>query len=206
MLYTTTNQMSTNPFEYFQSYSDQISKALANIDRPSYDTAWATIEHAGLCKARIFVCGNGGSASISEHFSCDHSKGVHMDTSSLRPNVVSLSSNMATITAIANDIGYNHIFSKQLEFSNADDSDILIVVSSSGNSPNVISALEHANDMGMVSIALVGFDGGVAATKADVTVHVKSHNYGVVEDCHQIIMHSWAQTLRLSEGRTDVKL
>jgi phosphoheptose isomerase len=113
---------------------------------------------------------------------------------------------MAVITAIGNDLGYDKIFSKQLEFSSADDSDILVVVSSSGNSPNILNALDIANDRGMVSIALVGFDGGAAARKADVVVHVNSDNYGIVEDCHQIIMHSWAQCLRITEYVSHIKL
>ena len=113
---------------------------------------------------------------------------------------------MAKITAIGNDLGYDKIFSKQLEFSNASSEDILIVVSSSGNSPNIIRALEQAHDLYMATIALVGFDGGKAGQMADVTVHVNSNNYGVVEDCHQIIMHSWAQALRVSAVTDHLKL
>lgn len=192
--------------EYFEVYREQINKALAGIRSEPYDTAYETIRHAGTIGASIFVCGNGGSASIAEHFSCDHSKGVHMDTKTLRPNIVSLASNMAVITAIGNDIGYGSIFSKQLEFSSADNDDILVVVSSSGNSPNIINALDVANDRGMVTIALVGFDGGAAGQKADIVVHVNSSNYGVVEDCHQIIMHSWAQALRIKESVGHLKL
>lgn len=199
------NQMFTNAYEYFDSYQDAIKTALKGVREEPYGTAYETIKAAGFKHSSIYVCGNGGSASIAEHFSCDHAKGVRGDTK-LRPNVVSLASNMATITAIGNDLGYDKIFSKQLEFSNADREDILIVVSSSGNSPNIIRALEQANDIGMVTIALVGFDGGKAGQMADVTVHVNSQNYGVVEDCHQIIMHSWAQALRVSAATEHLKL
>jgi len=198
--------MYTKSFEYFEVYREQISKALAGIRSEPYGNAYESIRHAGEIGASIFCCGNGGSASIAEHFSCDHSKGVHMDTKSLRPNIVSLASNMAVITAIGNDIGYASIFSKQLEFSSADNHDLLVVVSSSGNSPSIINALDVANDRGMVSIALVGFDGGAAARKADIVVHVNSDNYGIVEDCHQIIMHSWAQALRIRESVSHIKL
>lgn len=198
--------MYTKSFDYFEAYREQINKALTGIRSQPYETAYETIRHAGIIGASIFVCGNGGSASIAEHFSCDHSKGVHMDTKTLRPNVVSLASNMAVITAIGNDLGYDKIFSKQLEFANADDHDILIAVSSSGNSPNILSAIDRANDLGMLTVALVGFDGGAAAQKADVVVHVNSTNYGIVEDCHQIIMHSWAQCLRVSESTSHIKL
>lgn len=198
--------MYNNPFEYFETYREQINKALAGIREEPYKAAYGALVTAGLLGDSVFVCGNGGSASIAEHFSCDHSKGVHLDTNTLKPNVVSLSSNMAVITAIGNDLGFDKIFSKQLEFANAREKDVLVVVSSSGNSPNIISALERGNASGMVTIALVGFDGGAAAQLADYVLHVNSFNYGIVEDCHQVIMHSLAQALRIKEAVHDIKL
>lgn len=200
------SQMYINCNEYFQTYRESIDKALRGVREQPYKDAYEAIRCAGTMRASIFVCGNGGSASIAEHFSCDHSKGVRTDTASLRPNVVSLASNMAVITAIGNDLGYDKIFSKQLEFSNGGAGDILIAVSSSGNSPNIIRAIEQANELQMVTIALVGFDGGVAGQMANVTVHVNSDNYGIVEDCHQIIMHSWAQALRITAATEHLKL
>lgn len=198
--------MFTKPYDYFNVYRDQIEKALAGIRRDPYESVFETLKTAGDIKRRVFVCGNGGSASISEHFSCDHSKGVHTDTKYLRPDIVSLSSNMATITAIGNDIGFDSIFSKQIEFANGYEEDILIAISASGNSPNIIRALETANEKRMLTIALVGFDGGRAKDLADIVVHVNSDNYGVVEDCHQIIMHSWAQALRIKGSIGELKL
>lgn len=197
--------MYIEPFEYFTTYRESIGVALSGIREESYHRAYSLLADCGLFGSRIFVCGNGGSASIAEHFSCDHSKGVRSVTK-LRPNVVSLASNMATITAIGNDLGYEKIFSKQLEFSNASKDDILVAISSSGNSPNIISALERANDSGMVSIAFVGFDGGKAAQLADIVLHVNSFNYGVVEDCHQILMHSLSQALQVKDSTDHLKL
>ncbi len=198
--------MFSKPYDYFNIYKDQIDRALTSIRSEPYEAAFETLRAAGDIKRRVFICGNGGSASISEHFSCDHSKGVHMDTKYLRPDIVSLSSNMATITAIGNDIGFDSIFSKQIEFANGNEEDILVVISSSGNSPNIIRALEIANDKRMVSIALVGFDGGRARDLADIVVHVNSDNYGIVEDCHQIIMHSWSQALRIKGSIGELRL
>lgn len=198
--------MFNSSFEYFETYQESIAKALGGIRSQSYELGYEAIKAAGRAGNSIFVCGNGGSASIAEHFSCDHSKGVHTDTKGLRPNVVSLASNMAAITAIGNDLGFNKIFSKQLEFSNADSDDLLVIVSSSGNSPNILNILEYASTIGMESIALIGFDGGRAKDLADIVVHVNSSNYGVVEDCHQIIMHSWAQALRIDEAVSHLKL
>lgn len=190
MWYTT---METNLF--FLQYQAQIEAALASINQQMYGEAYEAIKQVGASKATMFVCGNGGSASIAEHFTCDHSKGVRSASQSLRPNVVSLSSNMAVITAIGNDLGFDQIFSKQLLFANATSADILVIISSSGNSKNIIKAMEHAALTNMKTIALVGFDGGRAAKLATHPVHVSSNNYGIVEDCHQIIMHSWAQAL-----------
>ena len=197
--------MFANPFNYFKYYNEEVTRALAGIREESYNAAYETLYNAGRDRARIFVCGNGGSASIAEHFSCDHSKGVHLDTS-LRPDVVSLASNMAVITAIGNDLGFDKIFSKQMQFANASCTDILVVVSSSGNSPNIGSALDQANDIGMVSIGLLGFDGGAPREKANCVLHVNSFNYGIVEDCHQILMHSLAQALRVKDKIGDLRL
>ena len=197
--------MYIEPFEYYQTYCESITKGLATVRRVKYEEAYHLLNEAGQFGSRIFVCGNGGSASIAEHFSCDHSKGVRGDTH-LRPNVVSLSSNMATITAIGNDLGFDQIFSKQVEFSNANHTDVLVAISSSGNSPNILRALEYANQVKMHSIAIVGFDGGGARDLADVVLHVNSSNYGVVEDCHQILMHSLAQALRVKNSTDHIKL
>ena len=143
----------------------------------------------------ILICGNGGSAAIAEHWTCDHSKGVSMDTK-FTSLVHCLNNNSSLMTAIANDIGYEHVFAKQIDWFPG--SEILIVISSSGNSPNIIKALETANGYMMKTIALVGFDGGkvLANNLAKTIIHVNSNNYGIVEDSHQIIMHILAQHIR----------
>ena len=209
VLFTMMTNMFNDPFEYFVRYRNLVTNALAHIHKQPFVDAYSLLRLCGQQKRRVFVCGNGGSASLAEHFTCDHAKGVHMDTNSLRPNVVSLSSNMATITAIGNDIGFEKIFSKQLEFSNADSTDVLVVISASGNSPNVVNALEVAASKQMKTIGLVGFDGGKVRDLANIVIHVNSDNYGVVEDCHQMLMHSLAQALRVSEhveGYNKIKL
>ena len=187
--------MYIEPFEYYQTYCESIASGLASVRKEKYEEAYHLLNEAGQF----------GSRSIAEHFSCDHSKGVRGDTH-LRPNVVSLSSNMATITAIGNDLGFDQIFSKQVEFSNANNTDVLIAISSSGNSPNIIRALEYANSVKMHTVAIVGFDGGSARDLADIVLHVNSMNYGVIEDCHQILMHSLAQALRVKNSTDHIKL
>lgn len=187
--------------EYIDWYSTAIARGLESVDRLQLEKAVELIQDALKYRDTIYVCGNGGSAAISDHFLCDHSKCIYCDTDK-RPKIVSLPSSTATITAIANDINYNSIFSYQLEMF-ADPNDVLIVISSSGNSANIIKALEYAKISGMRSIAFVGFDGGKASSLADVTLHVDVNNYGVVEDCHQALMHILAQHVRITQLNKD---
>ena len=150
-----------------------------------------------LAKQPIYVCGNGGSASIAEHWTCDYYKGIDRDTK-LKPNFISLVSNISHITAIANDEGYENIFMNQLLHQNHNEG-VLIAISSSGNSKNIIKALTFAKQINMMTIALVGFDGGQVKSQnlADHIIHTEAYNYGVVEDCHSIIMHNLSQNIRV---------
>ncbi len=134
------------------------------------------------------------SAAIANHLSCDCLKGIRSATA-LRPRVVSLSATVELITAIANDFSYDEVFSFQLS-SLAVPGDLLIAISSSGNSPNIIAALNWAKDNGLRTLAMTGFDGGAAAGIADVSLHVRADNYGVIEDVHQSLMHLLAQYVR----------
>jgi phosphoheptose isomerase len=158
-----------------------------------------TVDRNGI----IFSCGNGGSAAIANHLACDCLKGVRTGTS-IRPRVVSLSATVELITAIANDIGYDEVFSYQLS-SLARPGDILITISSSGESPNIVNALTWAKSNGVPSIAMTGFKGGKAAQVADIKLHTDAHNYGVIEDMHQSLMHILAQYAR-HRRLTDTKL
>ena len=143
---------------------------------------------------KVLLFGNGGSASISNHLVCDHSKGGQTDTD-LRPKVVSLSTNMEMITAIANDISFDDIFIYQLR-TLAEDGDVLLTISSSGDSENIVRAAGWAKEKGLDVIAFTGFDGGRSAKLATVNLHVEGDNYGVVEDTHQSLMHILAQYIR----------
>jgi phosphoheptose isomerase len=180
--------------DYLDAYSKAVTEAFAALDKDELRRAAAVLESAVSRKAAIFVCGNGGSASISNHFACDHLKGIRTGTSVL-PRVFSLSTNIEIVTAVANDIGYANIFDFQLA-SLASERDVLVAISSSGASPNIIAALRWAREHGMTSIAMTGFSGGEGRKLADIALHVDAHNYGVVEDIHQSIMHLLAQFLR----------
>lgn len=186
----------------FNEYLEMINKASQTINIDELENFRKSILISSLKNIPILVCGNGGSASISEHMSCDHTKGVRHDTD-LEPNVISLSSNLALITAIANDYSYDQIFSKQIEwFQNKNAT--LVAISSSGNSPNIIGALKSARAKGYTTASLVGFDGGLVKKEnlSDIVVHVKSNNYGIVEDLHQMLMHYLSQSIRSSCARS----
>ena len=176
---------------HVKAYADALSRALLSIDWRQLDLVIAAIEGVRMRQARLWVAGNGGSAAIADHLLCDWVKGTF--TPLQKPiHVHSLVSNTALLTACANDFGYEVSFSRQIEMQ-AQPDDILICISSSGNSANILAALRQASSMGLKTIALTGFSGGEAARLADVSLHVAADNYGVVEDCHQILMHNIAQ-------------
>jgi len=178
------------------AYFEQCKMAQASVDVGRLKAAFALLEKAYVRGAVVYVCGNGGSAGISNHLVCDHSKSGQMDTY-LRPKVVSLATNMEMITAIANDISYDEIFIYQLK-TLAEPGDVLLTSSSSGDSENVVRAATWARDNGVEVIAFTGFDGGRTSRLATVHLHVEGDNYGVVEDAHQSLMHILAQYLRQS--------
>ena len=181
---------------YLDNYVEEFTRAAKTIDRDAFDRAAAVLLEAYARDARMFSCGNGGSASIANHMQCDHVKGVRT-TTDLTPRVLSLSTNVELLTAIANDMGYENVFTYQLQ-SQSRPGDVLIAVSSSGRSPNIVNALEWARDNGLRTIAITGFDGRQARTMAEVSVHADCMNYGVIEDLHQAIMHALAQYIRQS--------
>ncbi|HEX7752572.1 MAG TPA: SIS domain-containing protein [Novosphingobium sp.] len=186
------------PFDHAADYADayfaRLAEAAASVDRAALDRAAALITAAAQEGRRIYSCGNGGSAAIANHLVCDCLKGIRNE-STLRPEVVSLSTTIELITAIGNDLGYDQIFSYQLE-SLGRPGDVLMAISSSGNSPNILAAIQAARAIGMTVIAMTGFDGGAAARMADVSLHVRAENYGLVEDVHQALMHLLAQFIR----------
>jgi phosphoheptose isomerase len=187
---------------YYDAYFEESARAAASIDWVEVDRAAQILTEAYSAGATVFSCGNGGSAAIANHLQCDHVKGVRTATD-LAPRVVSLSSNVELLTAIANDIGYDDIFAYQLE-SQSRPGDVLVAISSSGRSANIVRALTWARRHHLDTIAFTGFAGGEARTVADVAIHVDCSNYGVIEDLHQAAMHAMAQYIRQSRMPADV--
>lgn len=188
--------------EFLDDYRARVRDALASVDGAALAKAAALLEAAYARAATVYACGNGGSASIANHLACDHLKGTRTDTD-LRPRVVSLSTNVELMTAIANDIAFADVFVYQLQ-SLAKAGDVLVTISSSGDSENVVKAAQWARGNGIEVIAFSGFAGGRTREIASVSLHVLGDNYGIVEDAHQSLMHVLAQYIR--QKRMDEKL
>lgn len=188
------DQLYSSAGAYIGGYRDAIVRAWQTLDLSALDRAAVLLNAAIRAGRVIYACGNGGSAAISGHLLCDFLKGIQTDTA-LRPKVVSLASHIELITAIANDIAYDEVFAYQLR-TLAEPGDVLMTISSSGNSENIVRAIDWARGNGVKSIAMTGFSGGRSAGMADVNLHVQAENYGIVEDIHQSLMHSLAQYLR----------
>jgi len=180
--------------DYLGDYFSSCADAARSVSSDSLARAAEILSTAYADGRWVYACGNGGSAAISGHLTCDHNKGVRTDTT-LLPRVSSLSGNVELLTAIANDICFEDVFVYQLQ-GVARPGDVLITISSSGDSENVVRAVEWARANGMHTIAMTGFGGGRSARLAEVNLHVQGDNYGVIEDVHQSLMHILAQFIR----------
>lgn len=169
----------------WNEYKEEIKKAL---DAFEFDEEILSVLRDSIENDQtIFVGGNGGSAAMANHYVCDLSKGANNDwlTNFKRYKAICLSSNIGYITAISNDAHYDEVFKQQL-INLAKPNDILIMISSSGNSLNVIKAVEYANEIGMITIGVCGFDGGKLKQLAKHYAHINHPMYEVCENIHDI--------------------
>lgn len=155
------------------------------------------IQKSWLNRSSIYICGNGGSAGNAMHIANDFHYGVGCNSNSQSPGIrfIALPSNPSIITCLANDIGYENIYSHQLEVL-AEQSDILIVLSGSGNSANVINALQYASTKKIKSYAVLAFDGGQCKNLADVPIHFKINDMQIAEDVQLILFHICMQWIK----------
>ena len=183
-------------FEYsLEMYVSKISEALLKVPKVAIDDAIAAISLVFNANKTIWIAGNGGSAATASHFATDLSRCVNSDAIPVRGH--SLCDNSSMITAIGNDFGFEFIFSRQ--FSNlAVRGDLLVTLSASGNSQNLLSAMNWAKDNGLINLALTGFDGGQAKLITDLSLHVPTAigDYGVSEDAHSILCHYLSEQFR----------
>tara|TARA_B100001248_G_scaffold222157_1_gene178561 strand:- start:95 stop:712 length:618 start_codon:yes stop_codon:yes gene_type:complete len=180
--------------DYHNDYFIELNKSFDNKAKNDLKKIIRFLEKKYKSKSSIFVCGNGGSAAIANHFECDHKK-ILADTFKIKPKILSLCGNNALITAIANDYSYDQIFKKQLEYLSIKN-DVLITISSSGNSENIIEAIKYAKKKSIKVISFTGFNGGRSKKMCDLNLHVKSKNYGIIENLHHAYMNIISQFIK----------
>jgi D-sedoheptulose 7-phosphate isomerase len=173
--------------KFTELYRSQLFDAISSIDLAAVEQAIGWFEEARDKDQHIFVCGNGGSAATASHFTCDILKGASFQKDK-RFRMLALNDSLPTLTAYANDVAYAAVFEEQLK-NFAKPGDLVMAISGSGNSPNVLRAIACANELGCRTIALTGRDGGKLGPIAQLNIHVKSQHMGRIEDAHMIVCH-----------------
>lgn len=168
-------------------YKKRVLEAIERIDLEKVNEAIVWFREARDAGRRIFVCGNGGSSATASHFAGDMLKGAG-DNSPKRFRILALTDSVPTLTAYSNDVGYDAVFVEQLR-NFAEHDDILMTISGSGNSPNVVRAMEYANSVGCRTIALTGRNGGKLGPLARLNIQVDVPHMGRIEDAHMIVCH-----------------
>ncbi|HZT32441.1 MAG TPA: SIS domain-containing protein [Bryobacteraceae bacterium] len=168
-------------------YKIHLLQAIEAIDLEKVNQAIEWFREARAAGRRIFVCGNGGSASTASHFACDMVKGASFNRPR-RFRIMALTDSLPTITAYSNDVAYDAVFVEQLR-NFAEPGDLFMGISGSGNSPNVLRAIEYANSAGCRTIALTGRDGGKLGPMAHLNIQVSVPHMGRIEDAHMIVCH-----------------
>lgn len=181
-------QSSSSPLEFAQKYFNYLSDLLKKIDPKPVAQFIEAMEKARKTKNQIIFCGNGGSAATAGHFANDLIGGPRCWDNAYR--AISLTDNTALITAIGNDHGYEKIFELQLR-ALMREGDVVVGISASGNSPNLLAGMRYANAHGATTVGLTGFDGGELAKLVQINIHVPTAKgeYGPVEDLHMVIDH-----------------
>jgi D-sedoheptulose 7-phosphate isomerase len=174
-------------------YKNQLLDTIQKIDSAKVDQATAWFREALQKDQHVFVCGNGGSGSTASHFVCDILKGASYQRDK-RFRILSLCDSVPTLTAYSNDVSYDEAFVQQLK-NYARPGDLVLAISGSGNSPNVIKAVEYANSAGCRTIVLTGRDGGKLGQVGQLNIQVPVQHMGRIEDAHMVICHMIAYDL-----------
>ena len=172
---------------FADQYRSDCLKAIECIDTSLVQKAIDLFVETRGANRQIFVFGNGGSASTASHFVCDMVKGASWNRPS-RFRIQALTDSLATITAYSNDVAYDAIFVEQLK-NFANPGDLVMGISGSGNSPNVVRAMDYARSIGCRTIALTGRDGGRLGPMAELNIHVANPHMGRIEDAHMVVCH-----------------
>jgi D-sedoheptulose 7-phosphate isomerase len=170
-----------------EQYKTELLQTIDCIDLEKVSQAIEWFREAREQGRQIFVCGNGGSASTASHFVCDMVKGASYQRQS-RFRIMALTDSLPTLTAYSNDVSYDCVFAEQLK-NFARSGDVVMAISGSGNSPNVVCAVEYANSIGCRTLALTGRNGGKLGPLAMLNLQVPVPHMGRIEDAHMIICH-----------------
>lgn len=190
-------QRATTAQQYFGEYHKYLNELLHSLDYRTIEEVTQLILEKSKDGQTIFLIGNGGSAATASHFALDLAE-CSQPGAGLYFRAVSLADSAPLLTALGNDKGYEEVFAGQIRniFRR---SDMLVAISASGNSPNVVAAARLAKELGGVTVGVVGFDGGALAKICDHVIHVRTNKgeYGPVEDIHLVINHMIALYLRM---------
>ena len=183
------------------NYQKRLGKALASFDFESIQPLVAALIETRESAGTIFIAGNGGSASTAQHYAVDWGVGSRIEDPPVK--VLSLTDNMASITSTGNDLSFVEIFSRQLR-NLAKSGDLLVVISASGNSPNLLESVSSAKQLGLKTVSVTGFDGGRLKNLTDLSIHMSTEagDYGVAEDLHLMLGHAVKEALRAATLQT----
>lgn len=179
-------------------YIEMEKQVLDTLSAEEINNVMNVLENGRLMGKRIFICGNGGSASTASHFECDFNKGISYEQE-IKYDIECLSDNVPMMMAIANDIGYDDIFLVPLK-NKLKAGDIVIGISGSGNSENVVRAFAYANETGAETIAFTGYDGGRLKAMAKHNIHAAVNNMQITEDIHLVLNHMMMYILSGMKG------
>ncbi len=176
-----------------QTYFSTVQALLNDTPFQAVDQVVNVLMETNQAGRTVFICGNGGSASTATHFACDLSKRP-LVAGQPRFRVIALTDNNALMTAISNDISYDEVFAEQLR-SLVRAGDVVIGISGSGNSKNVLNAMRVANEFGAITIGFCGYDGGKLKSMVNIPVHIPSYTMAMVEDVHLMLEHAICEKL-----------
>ena len=172
-----------------RQYFEELQRVLVSLPKDGIDQIADMLVAAYIAGRMVYLCGNGGSAALASHFACDLGKGTANCNGGKRFRALALTDNLPTLTAWANDSSYDDVFSEQLR-NFVQPHDVAFAISGSGNSKNVLNALQVAREAGAVTVGISGFEGGAMKALCDLCVIVPSNNMQIIEDLHLAIAHS----------------
>ncbi len=201
-----------NPKDFIKGYIFELTRCLESLDKTKIELIVDVLVNAYKKDRKVFILGNGGSATTASHMACDLGKGTLQrvyDNTERRFRVISLTDNVAIMTAFANDLSFDDIFVQQLR-NLVESDDVVIALSGSGNSPNVVKAIEYAKLCGAKTIGILGFKtGGKLGNMVDYSIIVDSNHYGPIEDIQLILNHmiaAWiAKVKNIHDGKEGLK-